>query len=239
MPLNGRAFVVLLAAVAGVVLTARLGVWQLDRAAQKTALQQALDQRRELPALTAAELTRDAATAPAQHYRRVVVDGHWLAERTLYLDNRQMNGRVGFYVVTPLRLADDSVVLVQRGWQPRDQLDRSRVNAPPTPVGLVRLVGRVGPAPARLYEFDAAASGVIRQNIELTAYAHETALPLRPLTIVQEDAAAGTDDGLLRQWPRPAAGVDKNHGYAFQWFALATLILGLYVWFQLLRPRRR
>jgi surfeit locus 1 family protein len=31
--------------------------------------------------------------------------------------------------------------------------------------------------------------------------------------------------------------VGKHHGYAFQWFALSALIAGLYVWFQLLRPR--
>ena len=35
-----------------------------------------------------------------------------------------------------------------------------------------------------------------------------------------------------------AAGVHKHYGYAFQWFALSALILGLYVWFQLIRPRR-
>ena len=40
------------------------------------------------------------------------------------------------------------------------------------------------------------------------------------------------------QWPEPAADVQKHYGYAFQWFALCALILGLYVWFQLIRPRR-
>ena len=47
------------------------------------------------------------------------------------------------------------------------------------------------------------------------------------------------DDGLARDWPAPATGVETHHGYAFQWFALSALITGLYVWFQLIRPRRR
>jgi surfeit locus 1 family protein len=81
-------------------------------------------------------------------------------------------------------------------------------------------------------------SGPIRQNLDLDAFARETGLPLRPLTLVQEDGAATAADGLLRQWPRPAADVHKHYGYAFQWFSLAALILGLYVWFQLIRPRR-
>jgi surfeit locus 1 family protein len=32
--------------------------------------------------------------------------------------------------------------------------------------------------------------------------------------------------------------VQKHYGYAFQWFALSALIIGLYAWFQLPRPRR-
>ena len=50
-------------------------------------------------------------------HRPVILHGHWLAAATVYLDNRQMNGRPGFYVLTPLQLDDrPEVVLVQRGW---------------------------------------------------------------------------------------------------------------------------
>ena len=76
-----------------------------------------------------------------------------------------MNGQPGFYVVTPLQLDDGSAVLVQRGWVPRDLLDRTRVAAPAPPEGVVQVQGRIAPGPARLYEFDGAASGAIRQNL--------------------------------------------------------------------------
>jgi surfeit locus 1 family protein len=238
MTATGRRRVVLVAALAGVLLTARLGVWQLDRAAQKNELQAALDSRRVLPPLPAVELARDAAAAEAQHHRAVRLEGRWLAERTVYLENRPMNGRPGFLAVTPLRLDDGSAVLVQRGWLPRDPMDRTRIVAAPPAPGRVVVQGRIAPAPGRLYEFEAVASGPIRQNLDLEGYARETGLLLRPLTVVQEDGQPPPDDGLLREWPRPAAGVHKHYGYAFQWFALSALILGLYVWFQLIRPRR-
>ena len=240
-----RSAIVLVAAIAAALLTARLGVWQLDRAAQKTALQQALQRQRALPPLPQAQLAREASEVAAQVHRSVLLQGFWLAGRTIYLENRQMNGRPGFYVVTPLQLGDGSAVLVQRGWVPRDLLDRTRVAAPLPPQGLVQVLGRIAPGPGRLYEFDGAASGAIRQNLDPAAYARETGLVLRPLAVVQEDDAAGPrpppspPDGLLRQWPQPAAGVEKHHGYAFQWFALCALIIGLYVWFQLIRPARR
>ena len=231
-----RRWVVLLAAVAGAVVTARLGLWQLDRAAQKQALHRALVERGAMPPLSTTELARDEAAAPAQHHRRVILRGQWLPQHTLYLDNRQMNGRPGFFVLTPLQLAPGDAVLVQRGWIPRDAAQRDRLAPVSTPGGTVEVPGRIAPPPSRLYEFAEAASGPIRQNVELAALARDSGLALRPLSVLQ---TGGPTEGLRRDWPQPAIDVSKHHGYAFQWFALSALITGLYVWFQLLRPRRR
>lgn len=238
MRLNRGKAVILAATVLGVALTARLGVWQLDRAAQKNSLQATLDERRALPPLAAAALAADPAAALAQHHRRIRLVGRWQAEATVYLENRQMRGRPGFFVVTPLMLDDGTAVLVQRGWQPRDLIDRTKVVVPPTPLETVEVAGRIAPPPARLYEFQGVDEGRVRQNLDLDAFGREWRLKLRPLSLLQETEGPPTD-GLLRDWLPPATGVHKHYGYAFQWFALAALILGLYVWFQLIRPRRR
>lgn len=238
MRLSWHAWVVLAAAVLTAAGTARLGVWQLDRAGTKNRLQADLMTQRALPALSGSALPADASAARAQPQRAVVLAGRWLAERTVYLDNRPMAGRTGFYAVTPLQLDDGSVVLVQRGWLPRDLMDRTRITAPALSNEPVVVHGRLVPALARLYELGAAGQGTIRQNLDLETYARETALPLRPWAVVQEDGPTPPQDGLLRQWPEPAADVHKHYGYAFQWFALCALILGLYVWFQIVQPRR-
>lgn len=239
--MKAERWIVLLAAVLATGVTARLGFWQLDRAAQKTALQAALDARRGLPPLLQPDLASDPATAAIQHHRAIELSGRWLADKTVHLENRQMNGRPGFYVVTPMLLADGTAVVVQRGWSPRNLMDRTEVVAPPLPAGLVTVQGRIAPPPGRLYEFDDVASGPIRQNLDLAVYAGEVGRPLRPLSVLQEDlpGRGAAADGLLRQWPRPAADVHKHYGYAFQWFALSALIVGLYVWFQLVRPGRQ
>jgi surfeit locus 1 family protein len=236
--LSGPHALVLAAALMGTAVTARLGVWQLDRAAQKTALQASLDERGALPPLATGDLATEAGAAALQHHRRVQLSGRWRPEATVYLENRQMNGRPGFFVVTPLELDDGSAVLVQRGWQPRDLLDRTKVVPPPTPSGQVDVAGRIAPPPARLYEFDGDSSGPVRQNLDLTSFSREWRLELRPLSVLQL-AESAPSDGLLRDWLVPATGVHKHYGYAFQWFALAALILGLYVWFQIIRPRRQ
>jgi surfeit locus 1 family protein len=225
---------VVLAAAAG---TARLGFWQLDRAAQKVALQTDTDTRQALPPLPGDALARDTSAASDQVHRRIRLVGRWLQQHTVYLDNRQMHGRPGFYVLTPLLLDDGTAVLVQRGWLGRDFIARDRIAAPPTPAGPVEVQGRLTRSPSRLYEFAPSVSGAIRQNVDLAPFAAEIGVVLRPLALLQESGAA--DDGLQRDWPRPAADVQKHYGYAFQWFALSALICGLHVWFRILRPRRR
>ncbi len=241
----GRRWLVLLAAMLVSALTARLGVWQLDRAAQKEALHQQVLQRGQLPPLTLPDLARDAEQAALQHARPVTLTGRWLPQGTVYLENRQMRGRPGFYVVTPLLLAPGDAVLVQRGWLPRDLMDRTRVPAVTTPAdATVTLRGRIAPPPSRLYDFDGAASGPIRQNLDLDAQARTLGLALRPLSVMQTDAedlpaepASAAHPALLRDWPVPSAGIEKHHGYAAQWFVLSALSVVLYVWFQILRPR--
>ncbi len=238
MGLKGRAWVVLAAALLLAALTARLGWWQLDRADQKNRAQQALSERRALPPLPAAALALQPADAAAQHGRLITLQGRWQPALTIYLENRQMDARVGFYAVTPLLLDDGTAVLVQRGWLPRDQADRTRIVAPPAPEGRAMVQGRIAPGPGRIYDFAGAASGPIRQNLPIEAYARETALSLRPVSVVQEDGPMAPQDGLLRHWPAPAADVQKHYGYAFQWFALSTLTIALYAWFQIIKPAR-
>ena len=256
-----RPLLVLVAAVLCVSLAVRLGFWQLDRARQKLALQAQMQSRALLPALAQAELAHTAALAEAQHYRPVRLQGRWLADRTVHLDNRQMDARQGFFVVTPLLLAPGDAVLVQRGWRPRDFNDRSALTPLDSPGGEVVVTGRIAPPPSKLFALGGAETGAIRQNLDVAALAAEIGVGLRPLSVQQLDGppgavpassaatadpaatpAAGPDvrpagDTLLRHWPLPAVDVGKHHGYAFQWFALSALITGLYVWFQLIRPR--
>lgn len=231
-----RFWLLSVAALAGIAVTLSLGLWQWGRAQQKLALQAATEARATQEAL-AQDVLIARAGSPDLLHRRVVLRGTWLAQHTVFLDNRQMQGRPGFYVVTPLRLAgSQAVILVQRGWAPRNFVDRTQLPPVDTPAGEVTLTGRIAPAPAKLYEFDGAPAGPIRQNLDLTVFRQETGLPLLEGSVQQ---AGAPSEGLLRDWPVPASGADKNYGYAFQWWALSAVILILYVWFQFIAPRRR
>ncbi len=239
-----RSWWVLLATLVGVGVTASAGRWQLSRADQKLSLHETMLARQQLAPLDNLALPCDSASWAATEQRPVRLSGLWQPQHTLFLDNRAMSGRAGRVVLTPLLLQPSplgcaaQVVLVQRGWVPLDQVDRSRVPEVPTPTGLVTLEGRLVAAPSRLMELGDAATdspGVIRQNVSLPALSTQWQQALRPGSIQQ---TGPSPEGLVRDWWQPSADVVKHQAYAAQWFAMAAIMAGLYVWFQWLKPRR-
>ena len=247
-----------IATIAGVAAALSLGTWQLDRADQKMTMQRAIDERgQEAPLATSALPRADQPPQPGLEHRRAAVVGEWDTTHAVYLDNRVMDGHTGFYVLTPLKLAGrHDAILVQRGWAPRNVARREALPPVSTPTGEVRIEGRLAASVSKAYALGRdAETGPIRQNVDLAALQAETGLRLLPMVLLQTEPdrmapaggaapatsaapAAEAADGLPRHWPPPAVDVHKHYGYAFQWFALAALILGLYVWFQVLAPYR-
>jgi surfeit locus 1 family protein len=184
----------LAAAALGCTAFILLGNWQTRRADEKRAL-----------------------GAQAQS---VSVTGTFLPRYSVMLDNKLRQGRPGYEVVTPLRLADSDLhVLVNRGWvqapPTRDVLPEVR-----TPAGEVRIEGVALEHLPRLLNVDPNEKGRVRQSLQLPAFAAETGLRLEPRIIEQHSPI---DDGLLREWPRPGMGVEKNESYALQWYSFAVL----------------
>ncbi|MGJ7500650.1 SURF1 family protein [Variovorax sp. ZT5P49] len=259
----GRFWLITIAAVLTVAATVSLGRWQLSRAAQKEALQADIDAQKLKPALTQAEFLALEKASDSLH-RPVRLRGLWLTPQTVYLDNRQMHGTPGFYVLTPFALeGTEQAVMVQRGWIQRNFVDRTQLGAVETPAGIVEVTGLIEPPPSHLLELGTpapapvpaasapataasapaapapAAEGYspIRQNLDLEAFRAETKLPLRTDVSLQQSGPAS--EGLQRDWPAPALGLERHYGYAFQWFGLSALVVILYVWFQFITPFRR
>lgn len=219
----------LIAALVVIVVTSLLGNWQLRRGHEKTGRAERLAALAARPPVDLNTARLDAAELPD---RRVRARGRFDNARTVLLENRPhggADGRSGFLVLTPLRLADGGTsVLVLRGWLPRDAQDRTRIAPFPTPDGEVTLEGTALAGVPRVYSLgqdpSAEAGRKIRQNVDLAAFARETGAPLLPLVMQQ---ATDTGDGLARDWPRPDFGADRHFGYAAQWFGLAALTVVL------------
>jgi surfeit locus 1 family protein len=184
-------------------------------------------------------------------YKPVVLEGKWLANRTVFLDNRPMDGMSGFVVVTPLLLdggagACRRLVLVERGWVPRDPRDRNRLPDVPMSSAKVSVVGHVVSGLSRTYQLGSepvlvtSPGPLLRQNADRAFWRHWLGqVPVAGAVLqVQADAPIEQPDVMRRNWPEPGQGQDKHLAYAAQWFALSVLITGLTVWFQIIQPRR-
>jgi len=221
-----------------VAVTCGLGFWQLGRAQLREQIEAERARNVALPALTESQLLALAPDAQLIH-RQLSLQGKWLTQWSVFL-NRPMNGQAGFWVMTPLQLGSGVVVLIQRGWAPRDPVLPNKPPAFKSSAEQVQVSGQWVLPPSRLMELGDAPGAhdtsfaQVRQNLELAQYERQTGLKIR--VVIRQSSAA--EDGLSRDWPSLASKAQTNRGYAFQWFAIAAAGLMLFLWFQVIRKLR-
>ena len=210
-----------------VTVTTLLGFWQRSRAHEKEALQHAIEQFEHAPAT---QLGATRIELAAINYHRVLARGRFMPQDIVYLQNRSYKDQPGFYALMPFQIDGGGYVLVNRGWLPRRTNDMSVAGPVRTPDGDLEITGVARADPGRAFELGKGGSAphlLIRQNLDVNAYAHETGLPLQPFVLMQ---TSDDGDGLVRDWPAPTTGVQTNYGYMMQWWgmAVAALVFGLY-----------
>lgn len=231
-----------LLAVMGVVFVS-LGNWQLNRA----------DERREIAAMIEAgrraapvELTTAVDATALEPWRSAQATGHWLPAYSVLLDNRNLDGKPGFWLATPLSLAPDTAVLVLRGWVARPIGNFNPFPAVTQDKAAVTLTGELVLRVPQLYEIADEApleftngtsvknEGVFtrldlnelpqRQNVSIAEMSEITGIKFLPVVLMQTSANDGTE--MQRQWPTPSIDSNTNMGYAMQWFGFAAIAFG-------------
>ncbi|MGB8855172.1 MAG: SURF1 family protein [Burkholderiales bacterium] len=212
-----------LAAIAAIALTASLGRWQLNRAAEKQALQTEYEVKAKQPA---EDYGNKNNSIESIRYKNIVVRGEFDRQAEIFLDNKFHLDKPGYHVITPLRMADNRYILVNRGWVARETDYR---NSPTVkiPQGSVTIEGVAVPPSGKFLELSTqTVEGKVWQNLVLSRYIEQTKLSVEPLVIQQQN---DTGDGLQRVVERPDVGIAKHQGYAFQWFALSIGIFITYI----------
>ena len=213
-----------------IALTLSLGVWQTNRGDEKEARQRLLEERiREAPLA----LTGSVASAEPLLYRKVRAAGEFVAAGQVFVDNQVLGGRAGYFVVTPLRLRDGSLVLVNRGWIARGA---KYPEAPPVavPRGVVEVTGLATLPPRRFLELGKeTVSGAVWQNLSIDRYRATTRAAVAPVVVLADAPGAG----LVAVHEAPDAGVAKHREYALTWFSLAATALVLWIALNVKRVR--
>ena len=152
----------------------------------------------------------------------VSFSGEWLPQGTLYVADRRLDGRRGYWVMTPV-LHGDSAMPVVRGWSERPQA--------PAPSGSVQVRGWLQPSEGTHAPDDDPHDDVIPEMRIASVVEHVDA-DLYSGFVVAQSAGSGTD-GLE---PVPPAAVPKVSGtthlrnllYAFQWWIFGGF--AVYIW---------
>jgi len=199
-----------------------LGIWQLDRADEKRRLAASIDANAKSPPI---ELTGPLiGRVPA--FRRASVQGQFEESESVLIDNRRLQGRPGFHVVTPFHLAGSEYrVLVNRGWV-------AAVNGQPPEIpvddSLQTIHGEIRyPEPPALVLADSEARaqwGRVWPYLTVEDFAEQAGYPLLPMLLLQ---APGDRSLFRRDWSRKPPNPGMHTGYAIQWFAFAVIAIGV------------
>ncbi len=214
-----------------------LGFWQLDRAQQKLELQQDYDERsRQAPIKLGAKLVnRDDV-----RFYPVIATGHYDYTHQFLVDNRVLDGKVGYYVITPLAITNsNTMVLVNRGWVLGNP-DRSKLPKVSMPLRSFTIKGVAVVPHDKVFQLaEELPIGTqwpeVWQRIDIKRFRSAIKNPVQPVVVLLDpESKAG---GLVRNWRRLDAGIAVHQGYAFQWFSLALALAAIFFFVNYRRPR--
>jgi surfeit locus 1 family protein len=212
------------AALGLIALFITLGLWQLDRAADKNRVQALFE--------SDAPFTQLTGDMPVTEFQNIEVTGRYLGDRQVLIDNMFMDGRIGYYALTAFRYADNEpLLIVNRGWIARTGANEA---LPDISVGSNRrsIRGRAGYLPRVAKRLPAAfdeagdwpKKAIYPTLEELSAELGEDLLPF--ILLLRPEA----EDGFVRRWQPRERGPMMHYGYAFQWFAMAAAVGGILLW---------
>ena len=221
MQLSRKTLFAVVLALAGAATFARLGFWQLSRLAERRAYNAHLEERLAAPPVLVTSLPADSATG---HYRRVSARGVFDFSAQVALAARSSQGSPGVHVLTPLRLAGDTIVMVNRGWvySPDARtidLAKWREHEGDT----ITVVGYAETWPGRETAPLPPAWHTVR-TLDSAAVAQRVGAPILGYYVVQTSGPVASAATPVRLG-EPSLDEGSHRSYAIQWFSFTLIAL--------------
>ncbi|MDO8289990.1 MAG: SURF1 family protein [Parvibaculum sp.] len=215
----------------GLIILVSLGTWQVER----------LYWKRDLMATIAARMAAPATDIPPQadwaaldlkriEYHHVKLSGHFINASELYYFAQDEEGTSGFDIVTPFMLDDGRIVLVDRGFVPKELREPAtrlpgRIEGPTTLVAVTR-----APQQRGIFTAPDDAAGNIWFTRDPAAMAE--ALKLENVAPFYVEADATPNAGGFPVGGQTKITIPNNHlQYAITWYGLAIVLLVIYLSF--------
>ena len=197
-----------------------LCLWQLDR--RNTALVELgrIDNNYSAEPVPLADVLGELDSfSPDQKWTPVTMTGTYLPDEELLVRNRPYNSGPGFEVLTPLRLADGSIFIVDRGGVPTGREQDAPDEIPAAPTGEVTVTARLKPGEPTLPGRSAPAGQIATIQLD------DIAAMLDEPTYTGAYGLMMTEDPAPSERPlaavKPARDEGPHLSYAFQWLVFA------------------
>ena len=220
----------------------KFGLWQYNKAQLKLSIQAAYNQAEIGSAL---DFPLHVLDVEAWNYKKIKVTGVYEPKYQFLLDNQVEGNRVGFNVITPLKINQSSqYVLVNRGWilGKDTHTELPQFN---TPTSQQTLTGQVWVPSKKIFTLEtkdlankSSSIASVWQNMDMDLYRRTAPFKVSPMAIkLDKNSDAG---GFVRNWQVPAERIATHIGYAYQWFgfSLATLLIYLYMSITIVKPKK-
>ena len=217
-----------IATVVVMAICIQLGFWQYNKAQQKIALQQQIEQGLAVQPVRLPEVVDDVES---WRYKRVQFEGEYIPKYQILLDNRVNDNVVGYHVLTPMKVdGSQAYVLVNRGWI-AGSLNRE-VPVVETPVGKQTLQGDIDFPLKKVFTLEAPAVKnetwqSVWQHMNMQRYKDAVPFEVKPYIVRLEAGSEG--GGFRRNWPIPKDRITVHLGYAYQWFGFALTLFVIYI----------
>ena len=211
--------------VATVVLMINLAFWQISRYHEKVNFNATVKQRIGDPIVSVEKLlgaiNNGAETPETVEWRTVLVVGEYIDAETVEAVNRAQGGYSGKDPLTPIRLADNQLLLINRGFIPLAK------EIGPAPSGQVQIIGRVrAPEVRRRFRISDPTQGELAEvsNIDLERLNKQMPSELAPIFVEVLESKPADSPG-LSQIAAPALSTGSHLSYTFQWFTFSIFVL--------------
>lgn len=210
-----------------------LSEWQRERYEGRNDANAVLEKTLAQPAAPLAEVFSESGGGqPPAQWRQVTATGTYLADQQVLVRKKPMQGKVGYWVITPLKLDGAAnganTLLVNRGWIPPATNPNAPLEVPAPPTGEVAITGRLqNMQTAEQLPDDLPAGQILHVNPdEMQLPADANVAPM----YVNLQASNPAQTGDITILPEPEIDGGPHLSYALQWIAFAiVLVVGIVI----------
>ncbi|WP_202486504.1 SURF1 family protein [Streptomyces sp. SID4985] len=214
-----------LVAIALIPTMIKLGFWQHHRYEERTARNDLVSRALHADPVPVERLTSPGhAVTRLDKYRTVTATGTFDTAHEVVVRRRtSSDGEVGFHVLTPLRLTDGTVLLVNRGWIPANGVQTAFPKIPAPPAGKTTITGRLKADETTAASGIKNVKGLPDRQIMLINSAEETRrLGAKVLGGYVEQTAPTPRGDTPEQISSPGSeDAPLNYAYMIQWWLFA------------------